>query len=79
MTTEIQLDSMLTKEQAAAWMKMKPGELMKKHRAGIVRGFAIGHNTIRWNPRSVIAHLAYREGLKPDVIAAMFGITLAKS
>jgi hypothetical protein len=79
MKTAIQLDAMLTKEQAATWMQMKEGELMKKHRAGIIRGFAIGHNTIRWNPRSVISQLAKREGMSPELIGAMFGLQMRQS
>lgn len=76
---KIELDAMLTLEETAAWLKMKPGEVMKKHRAEIVRGFAIGHNTIRWHPRSVIAQLARREGVSPENIAAMFGLELRQS
>jgi len=79
MKTKIQLDAMLTKEQAAAWMQMPVGQLMKKHRANMVRGFPIGHNTIRWHPRSVIAQLARREGVSQENIAAMFGLELRKS
>jgi hypothetical protein len=78
MKTEIQLDAMLTKEQAAAWLQMPVGELMKKHRARILQGFVIGHNTIRWHPRSVIAHMARAAGVTPQNIAAMFGLELRK-
>lgn len=78
MKSEIQLDAMLTKEQAAAWLQMPVGELMKKHRARVIRGLVIGHNTIRWHPRSVIAQLAEREKMSQALIAASFGITMQK-
>ncbi len=79
MKTEIQLDAMLTKEQAAAWLQIPVGQLMKKHRAGVVRGFVIGHNTIRFHPRSVIAKLARDAKVSSDNIAAMFGLELRQT
>jgi hypothetical protein len=76
MKTTIQLDAMLTKEQAAEWLQIPLWQLMKKHQAGIIPGFKVGNKIIRWHPRSVIAKLARNAGNSPQNIAAMFGLEL---
>lgn len=74
MKVEIQLDEMMTPERAASWLQISMETLMEKYRKKQIPGAAIGHRTVRFHPRTVIAKLAFDGGVSPKVIAAMFNM-----
>jgi hypothetical protein len=75
-----QLDDMLSKEEAAEWLQLRPRDLMEKTKGTSPRipAFKLNQRVIRFHPRTVIAKMAKDAGVKPEVIAAMFGIYLEK-
>lgn len=46
---------MLEPEQCALWLQMPERELGEKFRKGQVPGAKMGHKTIRYHPRTIIA------------------------
>jgi hypothetical protein len=68
------LDDMLTKEQAAAWLKMTEPKLAAESQS--IPPFKISHKVVRYHPRTIIASLANRAKVPAHVIAASFGIDL---
>lgn len=71
----IQLDDMLTVEEAAPWLKMSVKDLRAKSkgRKPIVPPFRMTAKTIRYCPRIVIAKLAADAGIGQELIAAAMG------
>lgn len=49
------LDSMLEPEQCAVWLQIPERELGDKYRHGKIPAAKIGHKTIRYNPRTILA------------------------
>jgi hypothetical protein len=72
MSTEINLDEMLTPARAAKWLGISQRNLGEKNRKGVIPAIRLGHKTIRYHPRTVITKLALDAGTSPKVIAAMF-------
>jgi hypothetical protein len=66
------LDRMLTPDECAAWLKIKRRELDEKRRKKQIPAIQLGHRTIRYHPRTVVASMALERGVSPKVIAAMF-------
>jgi hypothetical protein len=70
------LDSQLDREECAAWLKVTPdwlaSDAMRTEPA--IPVFKIGHRTLRYHPRTVLAVLAQRARVSPTTIAASFGL-----
>jgi len=74
------LDDMLTREQAAAWLHMTVRDLAAKS-AGLkpkIPVFKLGHKTVLYHPRTVIAKMANDAGVPAHLIAASFGMHVDK-
>lgn len=70
------LDDFLSVEDAAAWLGISVKTLLKKSkgRAPVIPAFRVGHKTLRYHPRTIIAKLAKDSGVDHDVISASFGL-----
>jgi hypothetical protein len=71
-----QLDDFLSVEECSAWLGISVKTLLKKSkgRAPVIPAFRVGHKTLRYHPRTIIAKLAKDSGVHPDVISASFGL-----
>ena len=70
---------MLKTEDAAKWLRMKPGELLEKSRGGkraVIPAFWLNQRVVRYNPRTIIAKLAADAGVSSEVISAMFNLKI---
>lgn len=77
MTKTVNLDVMLTLDEASEWLRMNSDNLAARsqgHKPKIP-GFWFNERVVRFNPRTVIAKLAADAGVEPAVIAAMFSIS----
>jgi hypothetical protein len=74
---KVELDQMLTLEQAAKWLGLSPRKLSAKSKGprAKVPGFWLNTRTVRFHPRTVISKLARDAGLSPETLAASLGIT----
>ncbi|HZV36108.1 MAG TPA: hypothetical protein VFB72_16145 [Verrucomicrobiae bacterium] len=70
------LDSMLTLEQCAGWLQMKPRDLQEKSREPRpkIPAFRPGPKVVRFHPRTILAKMARDAGIPMDLIAASYGI-----
>ena len=66
------LDSMLTPDECAAWMRIKRRELDMKTRQKLIPCINLGERSKRYHPRTVITTLALDGGVSPNTVAAMF-------
>lgn len=75
-----ELDSMLTREQAAQWLNISEEDLAGKSRGEKpkIPAFKPSKKMVRYHPRTIISVLARRAGVPTDLIAASFGITEQK-
>lgn len=71
----IDLDAMLTADEAAAWMQISKRELLSKcqGRRAPIPAFRSSAKMVRFHPRTIISKLANDAGVKFEVIAASFG------
>ena len=79
MNTPINLDDMLTPEQCAAWLHLKPRELDEDARTGRIPCFKISHKKRRFHPRTIIATLSRRAGVPMELLAVSFGMSEPKT
>lgn len=74
----ISLDDMLTPDQAADWLQVSRADLLDKSK-GLrpqIPVARIGHKTLRYSPRIIIAHFAADCGVLPEIIAASLNLKL---
>lgn len=69
------LDSMLLPSEAASWLRMGEANLRKLSPdfKPVIPAFRVGGKTTLFHPRTIIAHLAKKNGVSEAVIAASFG------
>lgn len=74
--TPVDLDAMLTVEQAAKWLQMSVETLRAKSkgRRAIVPAFRLNSQLIRYHPRTILAVMAREAGVPLDLIAASMGM-----
>lgn len=74
----IQLDDLLTVDEAAKWLHLSPREVLAKSkgRCATIRGYWINRRVVRFHPRVVLAEMAAQAGVKPEVIAASFNLSV---
>ena len=72
----VELDAMLTLEEAAPWLRLKPRELSAKSRGckPAIPAFRLNQRVIRFHPRTIIAKLAHDAGVPLAVISASFSL-----
>lgn len=70
---EFNLDQLLAPDSAARWLGIPERELLAKARTGCIPKFELGPKTLRFHPRTVLAHLAHKAGVNQETIAASFG------
>lgn len=70
------LDSMIDREQCASWLKLSPAWLAMDAQLPqpAIPVFKLGHKTLRYHPRTVLATLAQRARVSPVTIGASFGL-----
>ena len=73
------LDDLLTTDEAAQWLKMSKRELLEKIKGRNPRivCFGLNQRVLRFHPRTIISKMAADAGVKPETIAASFGLRLA--
>lgn len=49
------LDSMLEPKQCAKWLNIHERELGEKYRKGTIPAAKLGHRTLRFHPRTILA------------------------
>jgi hypothetical protein len=73
------LDAIIDADECASWLRISRRELLAKTRGkhASIPCFKIGQRTPRFHPRTVVAALASRAGVKPEVIAASLNLNAA--
>ena len=73
-SARIQLDDLLSVEQAAEWLQLSVREVRAKSkgRSPKIAGYWINSRVVRFHPRAVLARFAKDNGAPPEFIAAMF-------
>lgn len=71
------IDAMLKRKEAAAWLRISEDELRQKSTGpdAVIPVFQLGQRTQLYHPRTILASEARRAGVPVEVIAASFGIT----
>ena len=74
------LDSLLTLEEAAAWLRQHPRILVTKTkgRRPKIPAFWENQRVVRFHPRTILAKLAADAGVPSEVVAASLAETLPK-
>jgi hypothetical protein len=67
------LDQMITADECAKWLGVTRRVLLSKCRGRrpVIPGFWINRRVVRFHPRTVLAALSRRAGLKEDLIDAV--------
>lgn len=73
---KIDIDQMMTVQQAAEWLQMSVETLRAKSHGpkAAIPGFYNNQRQVRYHPRTIIAVQAARAGVSPDIIQASMGI-----
>lgn len=72
------LDQLLTLEEAAAMLRLSTGDLLRKShgKKPIVPAYWLGPKTVRFHPRAIFAKLALEAGMSPKAVELSFAVAV---